>query len=117
MAVTLRFRPVLYGPPERPTSVFYLVEEPSGQVLFRELEFSWPVAAPLEAVTRADLPSSYGRDDLELSILPPQSVEGATLAEAHQRMTDALEALSAEGSPGGSGSRGAARATTRERSA
>jgi hypothetical protein len=94
VAVTLRFRPVVFGPPASPHIVFYLVEDAEGQVMFRELEFTWPVAASLEQVTPSDLPWRYMKHDPEVTILPPQQVIGATVAEAHERMTEAIEALS-----------------------
>jgi hypothetical protein len=75
--------------------VFYLVEEPSGQVLFRELEFSWPLAVSLEAATPENLPWRYGHGGLEITILPPQEATGETFAEAHQRMAAALETVAA----------------------
>jgi hypothetical protein len=71
MAVTLRFRPVVFGYPV-PTAVFHLVEEPCGRTFFRDLEVASPIAVSLEEVTQSDLPQLYRRADLEITILPVQ---------------------------------------------
>jgi hypothetical protein len=117
MAVTLRFRPVVGGPADRPTSVFYLVEEPSGQVLFGELEFSWPIKVSLEAATPEDLPWRYGSRGLEITILRLHEATGETLADAHERMTAALEALAAGTPMPAPKQRGSPRSAPAERSA
>src|SRR5205823_5338681 len=92
MAVTIRFRPVLFGSPTSPTAVFCLVEQPTGRVVFRDMEVPWPLAVGLEAATPDDLPPFYRRRNLDVVVLPPEEVIGETLAEAHQSMTAALQA-------------------------
>jgi hypothetical protein len=93
MAVTLRFRPVLFGPPTAPTTVFHLIETPDGRARFRDFEISWPLDVPLDVATSESLPDFYQSTREALTILPVQEVTGATPAEAHQRMTAALDAL------------------------
>ena len=92
MAVRLRFRPVLLGPASRPTTVFFLVEEPDGPVSFRDQEIVWPLTVSLAAATADDLPDFYRRRKLDVTIGPLQQVTGDTLVEAHRRMIAALRA-------------------------
>ncbi|MBI4493791.1 MAG: hypothetical protein HY690_13445 [Chloroflexi bacterium] len=99
MAVTLRFRPVLFGPLAKPTTVFYVAEGPGGQVFFREFEFARPLAVALDMVTVEDLPDPYRSSGAAASILPVQEVTAETAAEAHKRMTDVLGALRLQGAP------------------
>ncbi|MBI4492425.1 MAG: hypothetical protein HY690_06490 [Chloroflexi bacterium] len=99
MAEVIRFRPVLLGPPEKPTTVLYLKDAADGQVYFRELEFSFPLDIPLEAVTTQDLLPPYG--DVGVTILPVQEVAGETRPEAFDRMLAALEAVRLKGAPKG----------------
>jgi hypothetical protein len=96
VAVTLRFRPVLMGDPAHTATVWYLLEEPSGRVRFWQPELSWPLAVALDDVTRDDLPAYYQRPDVAITILPVQHVTGEALADAHARVSAAVEALAAE---------------------
>ncbi|MBI4492758.1 MAG: hypothetical protein HY690_08215 [Chloroflexi bacterium] len=97
--VTLRFRPVLFGPPAHPTAVYPLMEESDGQVYFWIPESAWPVAAALDAATGQDLPAPYRREEAEATLLPVQTVTGDTDHEAFQRMLAAIEALAHTGIP------------------
>ncbi|MBI4492421.1 MAG: hypothetical protein HY690_06470 [Chloroflexi bacterium] len=103
MAVTLRFRPVVFGPSARPTLVLHVEEGPDGRAWFRELELALPLDAPLEAVAIEHLPPPYqggqrGRR-FQATILPVQEVTAETAADAHRRMTAALEALETRREP------------------
>lgn len=103
MAETLRFRPVLFGPAERPTEVLYLLEEPDGQVFFRMPDFSWPLDARLDEVTVDDLPAPYhGREHertFPVLILPPQVAAGEDQHEAFERMLAVLRNIRKQGVP------------------
>jgi hypothetical protein len=92
--VKLRFRPVLFGPSNRPAAVFYLGEDADGQAYFQDLEVSWPLGVPLDEVTVGDLPATYCRDGVVVRILPAQEAIGQTLREASARMDAVLESLS-----------------------
>ena len=93
MAVTLRFRPVLFGDREQPAAVYYLAEEEDGRVSLRDFEFCWPVDAPLDAVTQDDLPDFYRDRNVAMTILPVREVTAATGYEAAKRLSAALEEL------------------------
>ncbi|MBI4492918.1 MAG: hypothetical protein HY690_09015 [Chloroflexi bacterium] len=92
MTVTLRFRPVTFGSPGKPTVVFYLEETPDG-VIFRDMEISWPLKVALEEAEVGDLPKLYQGKELAARILPVQEVAGETLYEASKRMDEVLEGL------------------------
>lgn len=97
MTFTLRFRPVVFGPPSRPTCVYYLLEESDGRVFFRDLEIAWPLKVSLDAATVDDLPRPYRDEEACAGLLPVQEAVGETPLEAFHGMLAVLRRVSAEG--------------------
>lgn len=114
MTATLRFRPVVFGPPDRPTTAHFLLESSDGQVCFRDPEIAWPLDVALDAASVQDLPEPYRREEAEATLLPIQTASGQTGNEAFDRMLAALEAVARKGVPS---ARTRAPSTARRRSA
>jgi hypothetical protein len=91
--VTIEFRLVVAGDPERPVVVFPVWEE-DGQLILLEGEFSEPLTTPrsLEELTVEDLPSWLLEQALLLEVLPPRTAVGRTAADAVRAVQEAAHA-------------------------
>ncbi len=94
MAVTLEFRPVVFGDLDRPTIVAWL-DEVDGQTYFHDGNFSWPVETVLEQAQVSDLPEAWTSQDVPIALLPVETACGTDEEEAFEGLLLRLEALHA----------------------
>jgi hypothetical protein len=88
--MTIRFRLLQIGDPERPDQVFPIWEA-DGQLLIRELEFTFPLdtGRSLDSVTTDDMPGWLREQGHQLTLTPVAQVEHPDPAEAFRLLLEA----------------------------